>query len=77
MDTSDAMQSPSDAGTSGSTRADGSKNVSMHIVDDNSGDQYQKIKIQANLGLKNLFSNNSKTLFNYWYIMFPSFMMRP
>jgi len=77
MDTSDAMQSPSDVGTSSSTRADGSKNVGMHIVDDNSGDQYQKIKIQANLGLKNLFSNNSKTLFNYWYIMFPSFMMRP
>lgn len=33
--------------------------------------------MQATLGLKNLFSNNSKTLFNYWYIMFPSFMMRP
>ena len=48
-----------------------------HLVDDGAGDQYHKIKMQATLGLKNLFSNNSKTLFNYWYIMFPSFMMRP
>jgi hypothetical protein len=27
--------------------------------------------------MKNIFKNNSKILFNYWYMMFPSFMMRP
>lgn len=77
MDTSDAMLSPSDAPGTSFGKAEGSKQGSIHLVDENGGDQYQKIKIQANLGLKNLFSNNSKTLFNYWYIMFPSFMMRP
>jgi hypothetical protein len=40
-------------------------------------DPYQKIKIHANLAMRNLLKNNSKVLFNYWYIMFPSFMMRP
>ena len=77
MDTSDAMLSPSDAPSTSLGRPEGSKQGIVGLVDDSGGDQYQKIKIQANLGLKNLFTNNSKTLFNYWYIMFPSFMMRP
>jgi len=40
-------------------------------------DPYQKIKLNANLCMRNLFKNNSKVLFNYWFIMFPQFMMRP
>jgi len=36
-----------------------------------------KIKLQANLAIRNLLKNNSKVLFNYWYILFPSFMLRP
>ena len=40
-------------------------------------DPYQKIKQHANLALRNLLKNNSKFIFNYWYILFPSFMMRP
>lgn len=27
--------------------------------------------------MRNLFKNNSKVLFNYWFIMFPQFMLRP
>ena len=34
-------------------------------------DPYQKIKLNANLCMRNLFKNNSKVLFNYWFIMFP------
>ena len=40
-------------------------------------DPYQKIKVHANLALRHLLKNNSKILFNYWNIMFPSFMVRP
>mmetsp|Transcript_1875 Transcript_1875/g.2579 ORF Transcript_1875/g.2579 Transcript_1875/m.2579 type:complete len:159 (-) Transcript_1875:2560-3036(-) len=40
-------------------------------------DAYQKIKIHANLALRNLVKNNSLSLFNYWYILFPSFLLRP
>ena len=40
-------------------------------------DAYQKIKIHANLALRNLLKNNSKILFNYWQLMFPSFMIKP
>jgi len=40
-------------------------------------DPYQKIKIHANLAMRNLLKNHSKVIFNYWYIMFPSFMIRP
>ena len=75
MDTSDALLSPAESALAGFGKSDGSK--PGHLVDEGAGDQYHKIKMQATLGLKNLFSNNSKTLFNYWYIMFPSFMMRP
>ena len=39
-------------------------------------DPYQKIKKHSNLALRNLLKNNSKILFNYWYILFPSFMMK-
>ena len=39
-------------------------------------DPYQKIKLHSNLVLRNLLKNNSKVLLNYWYIIFPSFMMR-
>ena len=39
-------------------------------------DPYQKIKLNANLCMRNLFKNNSKVLFNYWFIMFPQFMLR-
>ena len=44
---------------------------------DGEKDPYLKIKINANLSLRNLFKNYGKVLFNYWYIMFPSFMIRP
>jgi hypothetical protein len=27
--------------------------------------------------MRNIFKNNSKIIFNYWYFMFPSFMIRP
>ena len=27
--------------------------------------------------MRNLLKNHSKVIFNYWYIMFPSFMIRP
>lgn len=47
------------------------------VAQDGDIDPYQKIKIHANLAMRNLLKNNSKILFNYWYIMFPSFMMRP
>lgn len=40
-------------------------------------DPYNKIKLHASLSLRNLFKNNSKMLYNYWYLLFPSFMMRP
>ena len=40
-------------------------------------DPFQKIKIHANLCMRNIFKNNSKVLFNYWYFMFPTFMLRP
>jgi hypothetical protein len=40
-------------------------------------DPYQKIKLHASLALRNLFKHNSKAIYNYWYIMFPTFMMRP
>lgn len=39
-------------------------------------DPYQKIKLHSNLVLRNLLKNNAKVLMNYWYIIFPSFMMR-
>lgn len=40
-------------------------------------DPYQKIKLHASLALRNLVKNNSKIIANYWYILFPTFMMRP
>lgn len=40
-------------------------------------DPYTKIKQHALLALKNLFRNNSKVIYHYWNILFPSFMMRP
>ena len=43
---------------------------------DSEQDPYNKIKLHASLSLRNLFKNNSKVLYNYWYLLFPSFMMR-
>ena len=43
---------------------------------DGEQDPYNKIKLHASLSLRNLFKNNSKVLYNYWYLLFPSFMMR-
>lgn len=39
-------------------------------------DPYYKIKSHAVLCLDYLFKNKSKALFNFWYILFPSFFMR-
>jgi len=47
------------------------------VVNEKELDPYQKIKIHANLALRNLLKNNSNIILNYWYILFPSFMMRP
>ena len=47
------------------------------MVNEKELDPYQKIKIHANLALRNLLKNNSSIILNYWYILFPSFMMRP
>lgn len=44
---------------------------------DGGKDPYLKIKINANLALRNLFKNYGKILQNFWYIVFPSFMIRP
>jgi hypothetical protein len=41
------------------------------------GDHYQKIKNHAVLCLQYLFKSNSKTLFNYWYILYPSHFIKP
>ena len=46
-------------------------------MNDEDSDPYQKIKLQANMCMRNLLKNNSKILFNYWYYMFPSFMFKP
>lgn len=46
-------------------------------MNDEDIDPYQKIKLQANMCMRNLLKNNSKILFNYWYYMFPSFMFKP
>lgn len=37
---------------------------------------YHKIRQFAVICLQNLFKISSKTLFNYWQILFPSFMMK-
>jgi len=58
----------------------GPENYKVHegtvLQHDGDPDPYQKIKKHANLALRNLLKNNSKILFNYWYILFPSFMMK-
>lgn len=53
--------------------------ANFDLSDDNDEeiDPFQKIKIHANLCMRNIFKNNSKIIFNYWYVMFPSFMIRP
>lgn len=40
-------------------------------------DPYFKIKLNASLALRNIVKNNNKAIFNYWYVLFPTFMMRP
>jgi hypothetical protein len=40
-------------------------------------DPYFKIKLHSILALKNLITSCSKVVYNYWYILFPTFMMRP
>ncbi len=42
-----------------------------------SGDPYQKVKTYAALCLQYLFKFNNKALFNYWYLVFPSYFMKP
>jgi len=69
IDTSD-MSSQSDGGIYGSKHSpsDGGSE---------GGDHYQKIKNHAVLCLQYLFKSNSKTLFNYWYLLYPSHFTKP
>ena len=50
---------------------------SIKTEENDQHDPYAKIKQHALLALKNLFKNNSKVIYHYWNILFPSFMMRP
>lgn len=43
---------------------------------DSDSDPYFKIKLHACLALQNIAQHNGRLLFNYWYILFPTFMMR-
>lgn len=43
---------------------------------DENQDHYQKIKNHAVLCLQYLFKSNSKVLFNYWQLLFPSFFTK-
>lgn len=66
----------SDAGARSAAGQDSSDEGWLDMHDEDL-DPYQKIKLQANMCMRNLLKNNSKILFNYWYYMFPSFMFRP
>lgn len=44
---------------------------------DRDPDPYFKIKLNASLALRNIVRNNNSAIFNYWYVLFPTFMMRP
>ena len=46
-------------------------------IEEDSEDPYQKIKLQANLAMRNLVKNNNHAIYNYWIFIFPSFMIRP
>ena len=63
-----------------SSQSDNGSMYSKNSPTDNTGtdcDHYQKIKNYAVLCLQYLFKSNNKTLFNYWYLLFPSFFMKP
>jgi hypothetical protein len=70
IDTSDMTSS--DGGGLGKAKTSPSSNDSIS----GPGDPYQKIKNHSLLCLQYLFRNNSKALFNYWYLLFPSFFTR-
>jgi hypothetical protein len=43
----------------------------------NEPDPYLKIRLHASLALRHIVRSNSKAIYNYWHILFPTFMMRP
>ena len=73
IDTSDISSSDKDAfGPSG-----GYSSPSSNDSLTSSSDPYHKIKNHAILCLQYLFKFNNKALFNYWYLLFPSYLMKP
>jgi hypothetical protein len=60
-----------------SSQSDSGKYSKNSPSESGEGDQYQKVKNYAVLCLQYLFRVNNKTLFNYWYLMFPSYFMKP
>lgn len=71
IDTSDVMSSDQNVGSGSAEEAKFAQKESSDTLI-----TYNKIRQHAILCLQNLFKISSKALFNYWYILFPSFMMK-
>ncbi|CDW76050.1 heat repeat-containing protein 6-like [Stylonychia lemnae] len=75
IDTSEMSSSDGGLGDGISTKSKGKQSPSSNDSI-TSSDPYQKIKNHASLSLQILLKFKNKQLFNYWYLLFPSFFLR-